>query len=174
MGMAFMYFIFTILVVLIEIVACIEYKQLGIGIEFCDIVSKKGLIITSVSLIIINVMFITYIITCITSTINYEGQRENINTETIKLECVNNEYIIAETEETDYYRCYCKDNDNAITLENIPISKSKIYKNKGETAKIEVYNKCLKEEVKNDWFFKLTYILDYGEKDTTYKICLPV
>ena len=46
MGMAFMYFIFTILVVLMEIVACIEYKQLGIGIEFCDIVSKKGLIIT--------------------------------------------------------------------------------------------------------------------------------
>ena len=153
-----------------EIVAFIMCRELVIGIEFCDIFSKKGLIIT----IIINVMLIAYIITCITSTINYEGQRENINTETIKLECVNNEYIIAETEETDYYRCYCKDNDNAITLENIPISKSKIYKNKGETAKIEVYNKCLKEEVKNDWFFKLTYILDYGEKDTTYKIYLPV
>lgn len=170
MGMAFMFFIFTILVVLMEIVAFIMCRELVIGIEFCDIFSKKGLIIT----IIINVMLIAYIITCITSTINYEGQRENINTETIKLECVNNEYIIAETEETDYYRCYCKDNDNAITLENIPISKSKIYKNKGETAKIEVYNKCLKEEVKNDWFFKLTYILDYGEKDTTYKIYLPV
>lgn len=170
MGMAFMFFIFTILVVLMEIVAFIMCRELVIGIEFCDIFSKKGLIIT----IIINVMLIAYIITCITSTINYEGQRENINTETIKLECVNNEYIIAETEETDYYRCYCKDNDNAITLENIPISKSKIYKNKGETAKIEVYNKCLKEEVKSDWFFKLTYILDYGEKDTTYKIYLPV
>ena len=153
-----------------EIVAFIMCRELVIGIEFCDIFSKKGLIIT----IIINVMLIAYIITCITSTINYEGQRESINTETIKLECVNNEYIIAETEETDYYRCYCKDNDNAITLENIPISKSKIYKNKGETAKIEVYNKCLKEEVKSDWFFKLTYILDYGEKDTTYKIYLPV
>lgn len=170
MGMAFLFFIFTILVVLMEIVAFIMCRELVIGIEFCDIFSKKGLIIT----IIINVMLIAYIITCITSTINYEGQRENINTETIKLECVNNEYIIAETEETDYYRCYCKDNDNAITLENIPISKSKIYKNKGETAKIEVYNKCLKEEVKSDWFFKLTYILDYGEKDTTYKIYLPV
>lgn len=169
MGMAFMFFIFTILVVLMEIVAFIMCRELVIGIEFCDIFSKKGLIIT----IIINVMLIAYIITCITSTINYEGQRESINTETIKLECVNNEYIIAETEETDYYRCYCKDNDNAITLENIPISKSKIYKNKGETAKIEVYNKCLKEEVKSDWFFKLTYILDYGEKDTTYKIYLP-
>ena len=170
MGIAFMFFIFTILVVLMEIVAFIMCRELVIGIEFCDIFSKKGLIIT----IIINVMLIAYIITCITSTINYEGQRESINTETIKLECVNNEYIIAETEETDYYRCYCKDNDNAITLENIPISKSKIYKNKGETAKIEVYNKCLKEEVKSDWFFKLTYILDYGEKDTTYKIYLPV
>lgn len=169
MGMAFMFFIFTILVVLMEIVAFIMCRELVIGIEFCDIFSKKGLIIT----IIINVMLIAYIITCITSTINYEGQRESINTETIKLECVNNEYIIAETEETDYYRCYCKDNNNAITLENIPISKSKIYKNKGETAKIEVYNKCLKEEVKSDWFFKLTYILDYGEKDTTYKIYLP-
>lgn len=153
-----------------EIVAFIMCRELVIGIEFCDIFSKQGLIIT----IIINVMLIAYIITCITSTINYEGQRESINTETIKLECVNNEYIIAETEETDCYRCYCKDNDNAITLKNIPISKSKIYKSNGETAKIEVYNKCLKEEVQNDWFFELTYLFSTDKNDTTYKIYLPV
>lgn len=159
MGIAFLFCCLLIIGMVAEVWACKASRY-----EWGDILNKNLLPF---------LISVAYIITCIISTINYEIQRvdTNIKTEIIKLECIDNKYI---TEKDEDYLCYYKDSDSVIALRSIPKSKAKIYKNKGDIAKIEVYSNKFTKGVQNDWFFKLTYLFSTDKNDTTYKIYLPV